>query len=165
MPNFDRAFEGIILWVTILLIIGCCTYSCSTHCEELLTVPQGTTQMIDGKKHECFDTENYRLITVYVRVLVPDLLEQNETLVLMLQEARNERQGWTSMVQGLEHKVDVLNLALVASNTELEDVKYQLIDYRKQHKRSIVLHYVLHGVAAAGLIILGAAYGVERAHD
>jgi len=165
MADFDRAFEGIILWITIFLIIFSSLYSCTANADDFTPMPLSTTHMIEGQKQECFVTDEYRKLVQHITITLPDLEYRNELLLAVLQEAQTERVAWESFTKALEYKVTTLNLALTASNTELDDLKYQLRDYHKNHKRALALHYVLHGVAAVAVVIMGTAYGVERFHD
>ena len=162
MQNFDRAFEGVIAWITILLVLVSLTYSCIAKSDALPPAPHGITKMIRGKKHECFDTEAYRVITQYVQVIAPSLKTKNRILKSTLTEAYKENSRWQDTASLLQNKIDVVTMDLAASRAELTDIKLQIKDYQSDRKRITVVHYLFHSLAAVALVSLGTVYTVER---
>jgi hypothetical protein len=162
MDNFDRGFEAVIGWITLLLIALSLLCSWTGIADELPPIPHGETRMLDGKKYECFETEQYRHITQYVTVIAPALNTQVHNLKLLLHQKNVEVSGLFSEVTLLEYKLDIQKLDLIAAQTELEDVKTQIDAYAKSRKRTTIVHYVIHGLGLVAVTSLGVAYGLER---
>jgi len=162
MSNFDRGFEGVIVWLTILVVAASLLFSWVGNATELPPIPHSTTHILNGKKHECFETEQYRHVVQYVQVVAPALQSQVTDLKLMLHKRQDENIARFRYASTLEHKLTVFKLDLTAARTELGNVKDQIKLHRNGQRRATVVHYIIHGLGLVAVISLGTAYGLER---
>ena len=166
MNNFDRGFESVIVPLALIaLMIVTLLHACEAYCTELPPVPVGRTVTLEGHKHECFETEEFRTVVQYVKVIAPELYEQNEKLRLMLSFKEDEIQAFEFQVQALEGKVAALGVDITASRAELDDYRLQAKTWKSESARATVLHYVIHGVALVTVVVLGGALIAEKVHD
>ena len=162
MSNFDRAFEALLVWITLLVILASLLFSWVSSADELPPIPYSETHTLNGKKYECYETEQYRQVVQYVKVVAPALQFEVASLRLLLQQTQIENTERYRYAVALEQKLQIYHLDLTATRTELDDVKDQINRYRNGQRRVTVVHYIIHGLGLVAVISLGTAYGLER---